>query len=649
MTPPFDEPTGDDDAQDIPDWLADGDLDSDDAIAWLEELAAKYDPNFESSASVADDVEEEEEALPDTMLVSDSVEPGDEDVPDWLREEPERKPEPTAGVTPSGQREAGLPDWLLEDEEEAPEEEPAVPAAAPAASAAAKDEDEEQEDLFDWLRQPLSVEEDEGLPDWLLDEEDALEARTPAAAAVDDDEEDEEDFVPSWLREEPAREPQPDAAIPPARAEAQPAKPGAADEADEDELSPEQARAFAWLDQQVSEQGVDAGDVVSEALTADRPPVEQPAVPDPDAVAEPVSDDDLPDWLRGVGAKAEADEAETEASLDEELEELVRVAADEDELAWLESALEAESEFADDDELAELFAEAAKAGVEFDEEAEPAAQLPKPPSELPAPEGADALSLPEGEREEKKPIRLTGPTVEGEPIALGASAAETDIGFNYDLLDDEELPDWLKDMEADLLPAEATAEGEDEELPDWLKEPEPREAPVETEPAAEAAVQKDVPQVPWPEAEAEAEAEEEEAAEAEVEVEEPVAEIVELVPADEEEAEEEPEPAVEPAAEEEPEPAATPPALEEAADEHDRLRIARERLNAKDIAAALPHYEELVASGEMLEQTVADMSYAMQTEAKGDPRIRRIWGDALRAQGKLQEALDVYRQALDEL
>lgn len=630
MTPPFDEPTGDDDAQDIPDWLADGDLDSDDAIAWLEELAAKYDPNFESSVSTPED-DEEAEALPDTMLVPDSVEPGDEEVPDWLREEPEREPEPTASVAPAQPREEAVPDWLL-DEDEEPEEE--VEPAPVTAASTAEDEEDEQEDLFDWLRQPLSVEEDEGLPDWLLDEEEP-EERAPAAMA-----DEAEEGVPAWLREEPARDPLPDAAVPPVSREPERSFDWLRDEDEEPEeevaparaasapaaepLPAEAVEAFDWLDEQVSSQGVRADDALAEALTPDFPPVEHPAPPDLDAVAEPVSADSLPDWLRGVEVRAEADEEDLTADvLDEELEQLVRVDAEDDELAWLESTLEAESDSVSADELAELFAEAAKAGVEFGEEAEepePAAPLPQPraPSELPAPEGADALSLPEGERETRKPIRLTGPTVEGEPIALGASAgAEAEVDFSDELLEEDELPAWLKDMEAQLLPAEATAEGEEEELPDWLKEPEPREAPVETEPAAEAPVQKDVPQVPWPEAELAGEAP---PAEEVARVEEPAAEVVE------------------------PEPA--PVAAE---DDHERLRLARERLDAKDVGGALPYYETLVARGQMLEQTVADLSYVLQTEARTEPRIRRVRGDALRAQGKLQEALDAYRQALDDL
>jgi tetratricopeptide (TPR) repeat protein len=97
---------------------------------------------------------------------------------------------------------------------------------------------------------------------------------------------------------------------------------------------------------------------------------------------------------------------------------------------------------------------------------------------------------------------------------------------------------------------------------------------------------------------------------------------------------------------------AAPPAVEIpaeiAADFHEQLRLARERLSAKAYDEALPYYENLIAAGQMLDQTQSDLSYILKT-APATPPVRRVLGDAYRAQGRLQEALEEYRAALDSL
>ena len=42
----------------------------------------------------------------------------------------------------------------------------------------------------------------------------------------------------------------------------------------------------------------------------------------------------------------------------------------------------------------------------------------------------------------------------------------------------------------------------------------------------------------------------------------------------------------------------------------------------------MPYYESLVASGEMLEQTISDITYYLRSTNRPDPRARRILGDA---------------------
>src|SRR5574341_721970 len=48
VAPTDDQTSGASGDQDVPDWLSSGDLDSDDAVKWLEEMAAKIDPNFKA-------------------------------------------------------------------------------------------------------------------------------------------------------------------------------------------------------------------------------------------------------------------------------------------------------------------------------------------------------------------------------------------------------------------------------------------------------------------------------------------------------------------------------------------------------------------------------------------------------------------------
>ena len=55
---------------------------SDDAIAWLEELAAKYDPDFQSDAE-------------DKPGESEGGDKAEGDLPDWLRDE-RKKTQPAA-------------------------------------------------------------------------------------------------------------------------------------------------------------------------------------------------------------------------------------------------------------------------------------------------------------------------------------------------------------------------------------------------------------------------------------------------------------------------------------------------------------------------------------------------------------------------
>jgi len=62
---------------------------------------------------------------------------------------------------------------------------------------------------------------------------------------------------------------------------------------------------------------------------------------------------------------------------------------------------------------------------------------------------------------------------------------------------------------------------------------------------------------------------------------------------------------------------------------------------------ALTAYEELVQSGQSLDDILADLNEYVKTK-RANPRAYRVMGDAMMAQGKLQDALEMYRKALDQ-
>lgn len=620
VTPPIEEPTGDENPQDdIPDWLLEGDLDnSEGAIAWLEELAAKYDPDFQKSEPKSEEpaepqaeaagpppeevkspeeqsdvVMEEDGDFPDWLTGAPApaaqLSEDDEDIPDWLRDEEEtpaaravsrleenEEPEEwisrapgrsLAGTEPEAE---AADDWLSEEPaasaeaEEAPDEldwlteKPAASAEAAAAAtpapAAPEAEPAGEDELPDWLRdlrEPEKSEEDD--LDWLyesIDEEQEGEAVTAPAASTED--------LPDWLSE-----------MGEAEAEAAPA----AEAAEED--------AFEWLDEQVEEQGISADEVVSEALSTDTPPTQVEPVAREDDEAAPVSEEEMPEWLKDMKASGEMEramqeEVEPEAELEAELLSAADLEVGEDDLAWLDSALETEEVTLSDEDLDKMFAE---------QEAEeaPAAEAEAEPAE--AEEAAQPAA---GEEEPEAPV-----------IAAAAG-----------------LPDWLQPSEEAEEEAElATAE----EQPTAITEPTPTEL-AEEEPAEEAIVEAEPEEEAIVAVEETTEPEPAEAA--------PAAEVEEA----EEEEEEEPEPAM----------------VAIGGDAHERLRVAREKL-ALDFDEAIPYYESLIEDGEMLEQTVADLNYYLRSAQQPDLRARRVLGDAYREQGELGEALAAYRAALDEL
>jgi hypothetical protein len=149
-----------------------------------------------------------------------------------------------------------------------------------------------------------------------------------------------------------------------------------------------------------------------------------------------------------------------------------------------------------------------------------------------------------------------------------------------------EIPDWLREVEAEVSP---------EEIPDWLKE---TIAP------------------------------EEEAIFAPVAPPEPVAQVAAPPP-------------VRPA----PSPASVPtPAFTGTA----TLESARAKNQRGDLDSCLVEYEALVRGSAHLEAVVEDLSQLVKAH-KNNPAVYRVLGDGLMRQGKLQAALDTYREALNQL
>ncbi|MGJ3239288.1 MAG: hypothetical protein ACFE0Q_11325 [Anaerolineae bacterium] len=80
------------------------------------------------------------------------------------------------------------------------------------------------------------------------------------------------------------------------------------------------------------------------------------------------------------------------------------------------------------------------------------------------------------------------------------------------------------------------------------------------------------------------------------------------------------------------------------------LRSANEKTNAKDIDGAMHDYEQIIRANKALPQVEKELQRLSEDKAyKKNPAVNRVLGDVLMRQGKLQEALDTYRKALNML
>lgn len=89
--------------------------------------------------------------------------------------------------------------------------------------------------------------------------------------------------------------------------------------------------------------------------------------------------------------------------------------------------------------------------------------------------------------------------------------------------------------------------------------------------------------------------------------------------------------------------------LEQNPDDHDtRLRLARELGTHGSTGDSLKQYEALVENSAMLDTVSTDL-VVLANRLPEHPKVRRLLGDVYMRQGRLQEALDTYRGALNQL
>jgi hypothetical protein len=89
--------------------------------------------------------------------------------------------------------------------------------------------------------------------------------------------------------------------------------------------------------------------------------------------------------------------------------------------------------------------------------------------------------------------------------------------------------------------------------------------------------------------------------------------------------------------------------LQENPNDHpNRLALARALRTSQELTSSLNQYETLLEASQLL-QDVSDDLVTMVGDHPDVPRVRRLLGDAYMRSGMLQEALDAYRSALDQL
>ncbi len=166
-----------------------------------------------------------------------------------------------------------------------------------------------------------------------------------------------------------------------------------------------------------------------------------------------------------------------------------------------------------------------------------------------------------------------------------------------------EMPDWLREVEASVSP---------DDIPDWLVET--ISAPIESEPEAPMVIARPAPEpTPAP----------------------PVQMPVKMP--------------VQPAAGVPvPTPPQSAPVYAAVGEASEVLERARDKEQNGDLEGALADYEGMIRVNSDLDSVIADLSQLVKSY-KTTPAVYRVLGDGLMRQGKLQAALNTYREALNQL
>jgi hypothetical protein len=396
---------------------------------------------------------------------------------------------------------------------------------------------------------------------------------------------------------------------------------------------------------------------------------------------------DLPPWLAEM--RDEAEQTGVEELSMPGVEEAELPAESVDFTDWLEEVPAAEaaidiSELAlDTAELTEadvnsLWGDAADTEFELEEPGLPDdSELAKFLAEGIVPEGADPLAEAldaEFERklagDESEPDWYTDAVAKAASETIEAEPAEEETTEPVVEASQGDMPDWLRET-AEEAPS---AVSDEEAMPDWLREtgePEPvmqDAAPAWFDEVEELAVEPGVVAEDLPDWLRELDKE-------------PPQEVVESFEGIEPAVEPEPEPKAEPAPQPEPKSAPIPAPVQPAAavepeirkparvqpvvqgekmekitqrlqadpnDHTSRLAFARALRDTQQVGPSLDQYESLIEAAQLLPDVADDLGGL--AEAQPDTaRVRRLLGDTYMRRGMLQEALNAYRSALEQL
>ncbi|GAB5492711.1 MAG: hypothetical protein Phog2KO_29260 [Phototrophicaceae bacterium] len=322
---------------------------------------------------------------------------------------------------------------------------------------------------------------------------------------------------------------------------------------------------------------------------------------------EDIENVEIPDWLQS-GAEQDTGAIDLdifdadEEAFDEEVFELNIADMTETQDTWVE-AFSAE----DTGELAAWYDDAI---TTFEGDSEPiVAQVESADIVLEFADLPIERNLAEGTAQ-NVPAWISGSDI-GQSVEVEAVQDDNMDWLNEDVSTDDEIdmPDWLKDTVDDSV-----TDGEDlpdwlageediseDDIPDWLRETMDEEEDVSDVFALEeAVVEAPAPSTPLP------------------------------VPV-----------------------AQSPAPMTVSADKIDAvayLRSAKEKFNAKDIDGAMLDYEQVIRSNKALSQVEKELQRIVEEkDYKRNPSVNRVLGDVLMRQGKLQQALDIYRKALNML